>query len=240
MVRVTHIFITIVAFCLSVNFCLIVYVSRRVEDNRAFRGFNVHNDSPLDTKSVLNYYLGTTELKDDDHWESPQSLMTYLEKRPLSKYTKRNPVCPFSAKNRVHVAIPFYNLKESVIKEALTSVINQQYLKDLVHIWVYDDGSYPTSVLNSVCSGEENVFDFTPGGDDVMDDTMHVLHELNRHNFKADNIPSMMCCQGPMFFWCGERIGPTLSAGQQVMASHSPLLAAASANARCASTLPME
>ena len=43
-----------------------------------------------------------------------------------------------------------------------------------------------------------------------------------------------------MFFWCGERMGPTLSAGQQVMASQSPLASAASEKARWAMTLPIE
>ena len=43
-----------------------------------------------------------------------------------------------------------------------------------------------------------------------------------------------------MSFWCADWIGPTLSPGQQVMASQPPLASAASAKARSAISLAME
>jgi len=99
-----------------------------------------------------------------DHCDSALSLSVFLNKsRSLKQhFSSANPICPFSAYNHFHIAIPLYNLDENTLKESVQSVRGQDYPKEKITIWIYDDAStLPTSKQALVDScGDDKVVDF--------------------------------------------------------------------------------
>jgi len=127
-----------------------------------------------------------------DPCATPLSLTTYLQNQSNRVFSKFRPICPDSARNFVHVVIPFYNLEESVITNAVNSAVNQRYPNNLLHIWPYDDGSSDSLDLNDICNGSENVFNFSAISD-IDDDRRHASMVLAHHHLESDNIPPMLC-----------------------------------------------
>lgn len=97
--------------------------------------------------------------------DSATSLSSFLYCQRMNSshhFSRRSPICPFSAYTHFHIAIPFYNLDEVTLTSAIKSVTGQQYPKEKITIWVYDDASsLPASrqVLNNSC-GKESIIDF--------------------------------------------------------------------------------
>ena len=57
-----------------------------------------------------------------------------------SKLSKDNPLCASAAYHTIHVVVPYYNLTEKTLQNALRSVQMQHYPNDRIQIWLYEDG----------------------------------------------------------------------------------------------------
>jgi hypothetical protein len=108
-----------------------------------------------------------------DPCNSAQSLTAFLRQERFvssKKFSSDNPVCPSAAHNRMHVAIPMYNLDESTLKEAITSVKTQNYPREKVTVWLYDDGSTRHDSMQTLHNTCDEVFYFAVPSDSIADD----------------------------------------------------------------------
>jgi cellulose synthase/poly-beta-1,6-N-acetylglucosamine synthase-like glycosyltransferase len=108
-----------------------------------------------------------------DPCNSAQSLTAFLRQERFvssKKFSSDNPVCPSAARNRMHVAIPMYNLDESTLKEAITSVKTQNYPREKVTVWLYDDGSTRHDSMQTLHNTCDEVFYFAVPPDAIADD----------------------------------------------------------------------
>jgi len=83
-------------------------------------------------------------------------------------FSKQRPACPNAARHHMHVLLPFANLDLETIKASYCSVQCQNYARDDLTIYLYQDGSNsgddtPESskeALDALC-GTDGVFDFS-------------------------------------------------------------------------------
>ena len=152
--------------------------------------------------------------EDNDPCAAPQSLTAFLQQQTPTttaseKFSRQHPVCPQAARHRIHVAIPFYKLDEVTLQTAIqAALVGQRYPRELVHVWLYDDGSPSAttdadtdrSVLNRVCDigcGTDNVFDFVPHDNDNSDhpsnDRIHASRVVTNLGLTPDDMPPLLC-----------------------------------------------
>ena len=65
---------------------------------------------------------------------SAHSLSKFLQAHDQTTFSKTNPICPSAAYNHIHIAIPFYNLDTSTLKNAIQSIQRQEYPSDYMGI----------------------------------------------------------------------------------------------------------
>ena len=121
---------------------------------------------------------------------SAHSLSKFLQAHDQTTFSKTNPICPSAAYNHIHIAIPFYNLDTSTLKNAIQSIQQQEYPSDRVTIWVYDDASdLPTSMatLQQVCHSE--ILDFQPPIEKRWYDDEYIADQI-----KTKNVYTTMMC----------------------------------------------
>ena len=127
---------------------------------------------------------------------SADSLSSFLDTHQNStdRFSKRNPICPSAAQNHIHITVPFYNLDEFTLANAIQSIRQQEYPKHKVTIWVYDDASNSSAsnqTLSNVCG--QHVFDF-PVPDSSRDETwLHTYQFLDTLGFNKAKDASLLC-----------------------------------------------
>ena len=105
-----------------------------------------------------------------------------------SKFSKHHPICPSAALNHIHVVIPFYNLDEETVRNAIESVSAQEYPRDRLTIWVYDDAS--DSNTTSAC---DNVFEFPIPAATDTESWIHAYQVINELGLSTTDKPDLLC-----------------------------------------------
>ena len=95
----------------------------------------------------------------------------------------------------MHVVIPFYNMDEATISNAIQSARQQEYPNDRLTIWVYDnalDSVGAEEILNNACIqfGASNVFDLPISEDDSW---VHAYKVLSGLGLRKTHMPPLLC-----------------------------------------------